>query len=313
MRVLFLGTGTFGEPALRALADSRHDLLGLVTQPDRGGKGKHTAAPPLKAAAESLGLPVFQPPKVNRPESLDRLRSFAADAFVVAAYGQILSEKLLGIPRHGAFNLHGSILPKYRGAAPVHAAIRGGEEESGVTLFRIVKALDAGPVARVVRTPIDPRETAGELHDRLADLAAPATVELVDALEAGSLVLTEQDHAAATYAPQMHKREGAIDWRWSADEIDRHVRGMTPWPGAFSVFEPGGLQAKGGKPARCVFGPVEVVSGDGGDPGEATDRGGELVVACGDGAVRVGTLTPAGKRPMTGAAFLNGRGAGRFS
>ena len=307
MRVLFLGTGTFGEPAFRAIAGSRHDLVGLVTQPDRSGKGKHRSVPAMKAAAEQLGVPVFQPPKVNAEPSLDRLRAFDAEAFVVAAYGQILSERLLAVPPHGAFNLHGSILPKYRGAAPVHAAVRAGEEESGVTLFRIVKALDAGPVAATVRTPIGPRETAGELHDRLADLAAPATLDLLDSLDAGTLALFEQDPAAATHAPQMAKAEGRIDWGRSAAEVDRHVRGMTPWPGAFAQFDPGA-----GRPARCVFGAVEPVPGDGGVPGEAADRGGDLVVACGAGAVRVLEITPAGKRPMTGEAFLRGRGAGRF-
>ena len=307
MRVLFLGTGTFGEPAFRAIAGSPHNLVGLVTQPDRSGKGKHRSAPAMKAAAEQLGVPMFQPPKVNAEDSLDRLRAFDAEAFVVAAYGQILSKRLLAIPPLGAFNLHGSVLPKYRGAAPVHAAVRAGEGESGVTLFRIVKALDAGPVAATVRTPIGPRETAGELHDRLADLAAAPTLGLLDSLAAGTLALSEQDHAAATYAPQMDKAEGRIDWGRSAVEIDRHVRGTTPWPGAFSLFEPWT-----GRPVRCVFTAVEPVEGDGGEPGEATDRAGELVVACGEGAVRVDAITPSGKRPMGGAAFLNGRGAGRF-
>ena len=310
MRVLFLGTGTFGEPAFRALARSSHDLVGLVTQPDRGGAGKHRSAPPLKAAAEELGLPVFQPPKVNAAAGLDRLRGFDADLFVVAAYGQILSEKLLAIPPRGAFNLHASLLPEYRGAAPIHAAIRAGEEETGVTLFRIVRALDAGPIAGAVRTPIGPAETAGGLHDRLADLAAPLTLRVLDEIAAGTATLSEQDHAAATYAPQMDKAEGRVDWARPADEVARHVRGMTPWPGAFSVFEPG---RKGGAPLRCAFEAVEPLPGDGGAPGEATDRGGELVVACGDGgAVRVAGLKPAGKRSMTGPAFLRGRGAGTF-
>ncbi|NNJ25472.1 methionyl-tRNA formyltransferase [Alienimonas chondri] len=312
MRVLFLGTGTFGEPAMRAIAASPHDLVGLVTQPDRGGKGKHTAAPPLKAAAEELGVPVFQPAKVNVADSLDRLRAFEADAFIVAAYGQILSETLLSIPRIGAFNLHASLLPKFRGAAPIHAAIRGGEEETGVTIFRIVRRLDAGPMLGTEATAIGRSETAGELHDRLAVLAAPLTLETLDALDAGTAVPVRQDHDLATYAPQMEKAEGRIDWTRSAAAVSRHVRGMSPWPGAFSLFEPGGLQTKGGKPARCLFESVEVVAGDGGEPGEATERAGDMVVACGSGAVRVRSIKPAGKRAMTGAEFLRGRGAGRF-
>lgn len=295
------------------MAGSGHELVGLVTQPDRGGAGKHTAAAPLKAVGEELGLPVFQPAKVNAADSLDRLRAFGAEAYIVAAYGQILSRKFLELPPRGAFNLHASVLPKYRGAAPIHAAIRAGETETGVTCFRIVRELDAGPVAGTVTTPIGPRETAGALHDRLADLAAPLTRDVLDRLGTGTLELVEQDHAAATFAPQMHKREGRIDWTRPAEEVANHVRGMTPWPGAFSQFEPGGRQAKGGKPARCVFTAVEPVHGDGGEPGEAGDRGGELVVACGDGAVRVLGITPAGKRPMTGEAFLRGRGAGRFA
>ena len=313
MRVLFFGSGTFGAPALRAVHGSPHTVAAVVTQPDRGGAGKHTAAPPLKGVAEELGLPVLQPATVNAADSLDRLRGFGAEAYVVAAYGQILSRKFLELPPKGAFNLHASVLPQYRGAAPIHAAIRAGETETGVTCFRIVRELDAGPVAGVVTTAIDPRETAGALHDRLADLAAPLTLDVLDRLDAGTLELTEQDHAAATFAPQMHKREGKIDWARPAAEVADHVRGMTPWPGAFSVFEPGGRQAKGGKPARCVFTAVQAVPGDGGEPGEAGDRAGELVVACGAGAVRVLGVTPAGKRPMTGEEFLRGRGAGRFA
>lgn len=313
MHVLFLGTGTFGEPAFRALHGSRHDLVGLVTQPDRGGKGKHTAAPPLKAAADDLGVPVFQPPKVNLADSLARLRQFEADAFVVAAYGQILSERLLGVPRLGAFNLHASLLPKFRGAAPIHAAIRTGEEETGVTIFRIVRQLDAGPVLGAEATAIGRSETAGDLHDRLAALAAPLTLEVLDALDAGTAVPVRQDHDLATHAPQMEKAEGRIDWTRSAAAVGRHVRGMSPWPGAFSQFEPGGLQAKGGKPARCVFEAVDAVPGDGGQPGEVTDRAGEMIVACGSGAVRVRSIKPAGKRTMTGGEFLRGRGAGRFA
>ncbi|MFH5803593.1 methionyl-tRNA formyltransferase [Alienimonas sp. DA493] len=312
MRVLFLGTGAFGEPALRAIAKSRHKLVGLVTQPDRGGKGKHTSVPPMKAAAEKLNLPVFQPPRVNVADSLERLRSFEADVFVVAAYGQILSEKLLAIPPKGAFNLHASLLPKFRGAAPIHAAIRAGEEETGVTVFQIVRELDAGPILGAEATAIGRFETAGELHDRLARLAAPLTIEVLDALEAGTAVPVRQDHDLATYAPQMEKSEGRIDWTRSAGAVSRHVRGMSPWPGAFSIFEPGGLQAKGGKPARCVFEAVDAVPGDGSRPGEAADRGGDLVVACGSGAVRVRSIKPAGKRSMSGAEFLRGRGAGRF-
>ncbi|QDT15924.1 methionyl-tRNA formyltransferase [Alienimonas californiensis] len=312
MRVLFLGTGAFGEPALRAIAKSRHKLVGLVTQPDRGGTGKHTSVPPMKAAAEKFNLPVFQPPRVNVADSLERLREFKADAYVVAAYGQILSEKLLAIPPKGAFNLHASLLPKFRGAAPIHAAIRGGEEETGVTIFQIVRELDAGPVLGAEATAIGRFETAGELHDRLARLAAPLTLEVLDALERGTAVPVRQDHDLATYAPQMEKAEGQIDWTRSAGAVSRHVRGMSPWPGAFSIFEPGGLQTKGGKPARCVFESVDTVPGDGSRPGEASDRGGDLVVACGSGAVRVRSIKPAGKRSMSGAEFLRGRGAGRF-
>ena len=313
MRVLFFGTGTFGAPAVRAVHGSPHELVGVVAQPDRGGAGKHTAVPATKALAGELGVPVFQPAKVNAADSLDRLRQFRADAFLVAAYGQILSRAFLELPPLGAFNLHASVLPRWRGAAPIQAAVRAGEERTGVTCFRIVRELDAGPVAGVVTTPIDPLETAGALHDRLAELAAPLATGVLDRLDAGTLELTPQDRAAATFAPQMHKREGRIDWTRSAAEVSNHVRGMTPWPGAFSVFEPGGRQAKGGKPARCVFTAVRPVPGDGGEPGEAGDRAGELVVACGDGAVRVLGVTPAGKRPMTGEEFLRGRGAGRFA
>ena len=314
MRVLFLGTGLFGRPAFEAVADSPHELVGLVTQPDRGGRGKHTHPSPMKLVAqeycaEARGVPVFQPANVNAAESLDRLRAFDAEVFVVAAYGQILSEKFLAVPPRGAFNLHASVLPAYRGAAPIHAAVRDGVAETGVTLFRIVRELDAGPVVGITRTPVGDRETTGELHDRLADLAAPLTLRFLDELAAGTAVEVPQDHAAATFAPKLPKEAGRIDWTAPADAVARHVRAMTPWPRATTRFLP-----DDGPPVPVVVtavSPVPAASSGGGEPGELLGDG--AAVACGRGAVLLEELTPAGKRPMTGDAFLRGRGAGRFA
>ncbi|MCA9016136.1 MAG: methionyl-tRNA formyltransferase, partial [Planctomycetaceae bacterium] len=173
LNVVMMGTGTFAIPAFQALIDSEHQVLGLYTQPDRTGRGHHRHKNPMKELALAQGIPVFQPPKINTPESLEELRQLNADVFLVAAYGQILSQELLDIPRYGSFNLHASLLPKYRGAAPILYAIRNGETKTGVSLFRIERALDSGPVAAMVETPIGPDETTGELQDRLAELAAP--------------------------------------------------------------------------------------------------------------------------------------------
>jgi methionyl-tRNA formyltransferase len=187
LRLIMMGTGTFALPTFQALIESAHEVVALVTQPDRVGRGHHHHPHPMKDAALEAGIPVLQPEKVNRPEVLEQLTSFGPDLFVVAAYGQILSPDLLEIPRLGAVNVHGSLLPKYRGAAPIQYAIWHGETETGLTLFQLEPKLDAGPILGMVKTPIGPKETAGELHDRLAAIAPPLTLEVLRGLETGEI------------------------------------------------------------------------------------------------------------------------------
>jgi methionyl-tRNA formyltransferase len=301
-----MGTGTFALPTFRALLASGHQMAALVTQPDRIGTGHHQHVNPLKELALQAGVAVFQPDRANAPESLERLRSFDADLYVVAAYGQILSGQLLAIPRLGAINLHGSLLPKYRGAAPVQYAVWKGEKESGVTIFQIEPKLDAGPILGMVRTPIGPKETSGELHDRLAELATPLTLEVLKDLEAGTARKSFQDPERVTKAPRLEKEQGRINWTMTSEQIGWHVRGMQPWPMPFTS-----LQLPGRQPIRILILDVDPVAANGRTeaarpgqilPGEA----GEFIVKTGDAAVRVNRLQPAGKRAMEAAEFLRG-------
>ncbi|MEZ6057470.1 MAG: methionyl-tRNA formyltransferase [Planctomycetaceae bacterium] len=307
LRLLMMGTGTFALPTFRALCASGHDVVGLVTQPDREGRGHHHHPHPMKEAAVELGVPVFQPENVNSPEALDVLRTLRADAFIVAAYGQILSAELLGIPRLGAMNLHGSILPAYRGAAPIQYAVWRGETETGVTMFRIEPKLDAGPILGIVRTPIGPQETSGEVHDRLAELSAPFAIDVLERLEAGTIEPMVQDRSKVSKAPKIQKEQGLIDWSRTRSEIDCHIRAMQPWPMPFSF-----LQSHPALPMRVQILAVRSLEPTStrlpsGEPGSVQPgEDGHLMVCCGDGVVEVLTIQPSGKRPMSAADFLRG-------
>lgn len=299
-----MGTGEFALPALRALCDSPHTVVGLVTQPDRTGRGHHQHVNPLKESALERRLDVFQPERINTDESLERLRSFHADLFVVAAYGQILSSRLLAIPRLGAINLHGSLLPKYRGAAPVQYAVLNGETRTGVTIFQIEPKLDAGLILGRVETEIGPRETSGELLTRLAELAAPLTLEVIEALEHGTARPIPQDPAAVTLAPRIRKDMGLMDWSHPAERIGWHIRAMQPWPMPFTF-----LHQPGKTPLRMLVLAVEPagVQGPPSPPGTiVAAANGRLFVQARDQAVELLELQPAGKRRMTAAEFLRG-------
>ena len=299
-----MGTGDFAVPTFLALYDTPHRVVGLYTQPERTGRGHHRHADHrIARAAQERGTPLFRPQNINTPEALAELRGLHADLFVVAAYGQILSAELLAIPRLAAINVHASLLPKYRGASPVAAAILNGETESGVCIIEIVPQLDAGPVLGVVRTPIDAGETAGQLEERLAQLAAPLAMGVLDQLAAGTAVKSEQDPQLVTRARKLTKAMGEIDWTRPAVEIDRHVRGMQPWPNP-STF----LHCAGRPPARVL-----ILGVRGSDerstaaPGTVlrADKGG-LVVQTGDGALEVERIQPEGKRPMLAQEYLRG-------
>lgn len=304
LRLVFLGTGSFALPTFRGLYDTAHEVVGLVTQPDRTGRGHHRHRNPLKELAEENGTPVFQPAKANEADSIARLREFQADLFVVAAYGQILSAELLGIPRLGAINLHASLLPKYRGAAPIQYAVLSGEKETGITIFQIEPKLDAGPVLGVVKTGIGEKETYGELQDRLAELAVPLTKQVIDQLATGTTQPLMQDASLVTKAPRLTKDQGQIPWQKPARLVCCHIRAVQPWPKPSAT-----LELKSGKRLRLLI--LDAEPADQIVPGEpgaiAVEERKRLFVATGENqAVEVLTVQPEGRKPMPVAQFLNG-------
>ena len=315
LRIVLMGTGEFALPTFRALMESdRHSVVGVFTQPDREGRGHHRHVNKVKELALQNDIPVFQPPRVNHPEVLSQLRDLQADVFVVAAYGQILKPELLAIPRLGAFNLHGSLLPRHRGAAPVQYSVWQGDRETGVTMFLIEPALDSGPMVGQVVTEIRPTETSGDLMTRLADLSVSLTETVLDQLEGGTAVLTTQNEAAVTLAPKISKEDGQIDWTQSASRIDCHVRAMQPWPKASAT-----LCVDDRPPLRCILLECRVPDGSdnvSGTPGDITVRDRSLLVKTGSGILEVLKLQPEGRKPVDAMGFINGYGVktgGRFT
>jgi len=306
LKVLLMGTGDFALPAFRAVLESTHTVPLVVTQPDKTGRGHHQHVNVVKQLADEFSVPVLQPPKVNQPEILEQVRLAAADVFLVASFGQILRPELLAIPRLGAFNLHGSLLPKYRGAAPVQYAIWKGEAVTGVTMFRIEPALDSGPMIGRVETSIEPGETSGELLLRLAQLCGPFTLQMLDLLERGTARLEPQNTAEVTLAPKIQRENGRIDWNLSSRQIDCHIRAMQPWPKATAV-----LHREEHPSVRCLIQQVRAL-GEAEQPsaralpGRACFMDRRLCVRSGDGWLEVQSIQPEGRRAMDGAAFANG-------
>ncbi len=305
LRLAVMGTGAFGQPMLKQLLQSPHAVAALVTQPDRTGPGHHRHLNPMKVLAAEHGVTVLQPAKASAADFIAQLQELGVELLVVAAYGQILSSRLLAAPRLGAVNLHASLLPRYRGAAPIHKAIAEGETVTGVTVFQIVPELDAGPLLGMVSCDIQPGETSGSLHDRLAILGGDLMRDVVDRLAAGTATAVPQDHALATFAPKMTKDTGAIDWQRPAVAISNHVRAMTPWPSAYAW-----LIDEGQPPLRLTFQQVEPWPAE----GKSAESGAILVhgrdewqVRAADGWLRVTSIQPAGKRVMSVREFQNGR------
>lgn len=299
MRVVFLGSGRFAEPSLEALVAAGHQLVAVVTQPDRpSGRGRAPQPPPLKPAAIAHGLRVLQPARVRTPEAVELLRGLAADLHVVVAYGQILPKALLEVPPRGTVNVHGSLLPSYRGAAPVQWAIANGERESGVTTMLLDEGLDTGPMLLSRREAIAPDDTAATLEPRLARIGAGLLIETLAGLATGTLAPRPQDPALASYAPLLKKDDGRVRWADPAVVIERKVRAFDPWPGATASL--------GGRSLKLLKTRVE--AGSVGAPGTllAADAAG-LLVACGEGsALRLLELQPESRRPMPAAAFAAG-------
>jgi methionyl-tRNA formyltransferase len=300
--VVFLGTPAFAVPTLVRLIESSHAVVGVVTQPDRPrGRGHKTADAPVKATAKAAGLPVLQPDRLRDPAFMNELANLRADIGVVAAYGKILPEPLLAAPRLGMVNVHASLLPRHRGAAPVHRAILAGDLETGITIMRIVKALDAGPMLARVALAIGPDETSDELERSLATLGAGLLVATLDSLASGPVEETPQNEALATHAPRLTKDDGLLDWSRSSPALHNQIRGLHPWPHAYSFLNGRRLiirkSALGAQPDLLIASAPGTV---------VTAYGDDLTVATGSGLIRIIELQAEGKRPMTSREFLAG-------
>jgi methionyl-tRNA formyltransferase len=298
MRLIFLGTPAFAVPTLEAVARA-HDVISVVTQPDRPkGRGQELAPPPVKEAALRLGLPVYQPERIRRPEALEHLAQLAPEIMVVVGYGQIIPQAVIDLAPRGIVNVHASLLPKYRGAAPVQWAIMNGETRTGVTTMQINAGLDTGDILLARETEIAPEETALELGERLAALGADLLIETLAALERRAITPRRQDDAQATYAPILKKEDGAISWDWSASAIHNRVRGLVPWPGAHTRFRGQLLHIWRARVAdgRSAFPPGQVLAGPG------------FRVASGDGGIiELLEVQIEGRKRMSAEAFANGQ------
>ncbi len=303
LRVVFFGTPAFAVPSLEALlAATPHSVVGVVTQPDRPrGRGQKVSDSPVKARALTAALPVLQPDLMKDPAFLARLAAWNADLGVVAAYGKILTDAVLATPRLGMINVHASLLPKYRGAAPVHRAVIDGEQLTGVTIMRVVKALDAGPMLAQETIAIGPDATSETVEHDLARLGADLLTAAVDQIASGQAVEVEQDASAATYAKRISRADGAVDWHGPASRVHNLIRGLHPWPHAFTYVHGTRLIliASTIEPDRTPGPPVP--------PGTVIEAAGNsLVVATGSGAIALTHIQAEGKRPMTAREFLAG-------
>lgn len=303
MRLIMLGTGPFAVPTLRALAATPNELALVVSRPPTGRSREPS---PMQQAGESLGIPVWTPDTVNSPEAQSRLASLAPDLLVVCDYGEILKPETLATARLGGINLHGSLLPKYRGAAPVQWAILNGDAQTGNSVIQMTPGLDAGPCLSQQRTTIDPDEDAGQLEARLAAIGADAVLRVVDELERGTSQSVDQDKTLASKAPRLTKEQGAIDWSQSAQTIKNQVRGLRPWPRAYTFWH-----RSEGEPLRLSIDRVSFASpvntGSGcAQPGTILNTSNQLLVATGDAILAIDELQPAGKRSMPVGDFLRG-------
>ena len=300
LRIVFLGTPAFAVPSLEALLTSRHTVCGVITQPDRPrGRGQHVSDAPVKALAVARGLPVLQPDRLKDPDVAATLRDWQVDLGVVAAYGKLIPDEILTLPRLGMINVHASLLPKYRGASPVHRAVMDGERETGVTIMRVEKMLDAGPMLGKVKRPIGPDDTSDVVERDLAALGAPLLLDVIEQLAAGTATEELQDFMICSYAPRLTKAEGLVDWSLPASYIHNRVRGLYPWPHAYSYLE--------GSRLILLKTHLETETTDA-QPGTVVDVSrGSISVATGHGErIAIDRVQPEGRRPMEAREFLAG-------
>jgi methionyl-tRNA formyltransferase len=305
MRILFIGTGKIGVPVLRSLLQSEEDeLVGVVTQPDKpAGRAQRIEAPPIKLALAGSALPILQPARIKREETVAEIRALAPDVIVVMAYGQILPRSLIEIPRVACLNLHASLLPRHRGAAPIQAAIVAGDRQSGITVMYMDEGLDTGDILSKSCLEIAADETGGSLHDRLADIAPAALNEALTHLRKGDAPRIPQDSSVASYAPKLERENGRIDWTESATLIERKIRAFNPWPGAFTL-----VRNEAGRERKLkIFSAGVVAAAAKKAPGDILRSGGSIVILANEGALSLGEVQLEGKRRMGAAEFLRGQ------
>ncbi len=299
MKIVFMGTPDFAAGALEALIKAGHEITAVVTQPDKPkGRSGQLQFPPVKECANKYNIPVMQPKRIKTPEAIEELKKYEADVFVVAAFGQILSQEILDMPKYGSLNIHASLLPKYRGASPIQSVILEGEAETGITIMQMDAGIDTGDMLYTLSIGIEPKDTFETLHDKLMLLGGEAIVEALELLEEGALVPQKQDESQSTHVKMISKEMGNIDFKKSAAEIDRLVRGLNPWPSAFTFYK--GKQMK--------IWDVDVLTEEAKAlPGMVTEvTKNEIKVACGQGTVAIKELQLEGKKRMSAHDFLLG-------
>ncbi|HLJ56857.1 MAG TPA: methionyl-tRNA formyltransferase [Chthonomonadaceae bacterium] len=300
LRIVFLGTADFAVPSLFALVEAGHEMLAVVTQPDKpSGRGRLLTPPPVKTAAIARGLPVLQPRRVRQETFVTQMRDLRPDVLALAAFGQIVPQALLDLPPLGPINVHGSLLPRYRGAAPIQRAIMAGETETGVTTMWMDATLDTGDILLARSLPILPEDNAGTMFEKLSEVGADLLVETLDGLAAGSIVRKPQDDSLATFAPALATNDGLVRWTETAAAAWNRIRGVTPRPGAFATFQGRRIKIWAAEPIESVGGaPGEMLRIDKRPPG--------IVVACGDGALRITELQPESAKRMTADSWARG-------
>lgn len=305
MKIVFMGTPDFAVGALQAIIEAGHQVSAVVTQPDKPrGRGKELQMTPVKACAADHNIPVFQPVKIKEPEAVEILRGYDADIFVVAAFGQILSEEILSMPKYGCVNIHASLLPKYRGAGPIQWAVINGEKKTGITIMQMEKGLDTGDMLLQKEVEIDPKETGDSLHDKLAAAGAELIVEALPKIEAGQLTPRKQNDAESCYAKMLQKSMGRIDWNMTADKLDCLIRGLISWPGASTTFRGKNLKIWEQEPAAEGDFSVQISASA---PGTVVSVEKEaFYVQTGEGALKVLSVQIEGKKRMDVKDFLLG-------
>ncbi len=297
IRIVFMGSPDFAVPVLRALAQN-YIVIGVVTQPDRpAGRHMTLTPPPVKTAADELHIPVIQPQKLREPGAVQQLRDWNPDLIVVAAFGQILRPEVLDLPRYGCINVHASLLPRHRGAAPIQAAILAGDAETGITIMKMDPGLDTGPTLRQRAIPIGPQDTGGSLFEKLSQLSSELLLETLPDTISGKLLPQPQPETGSTYAPMLKKEHGLLDFTRPAAELERKIRAFTPWPGTFMSLEDG---------APLKIHKAHVAAASKTEAGKRVVLDGLPAVGTADGLIVFDELQPAGKKPMSGKAFLAG-------